>query len=125
MSPETDEYNCIAWAYEITDKWLWPGHQDSYWPSGVTGADLLESITQLFLSNGYEKCDTPELEEGYKKVAIYVNQQGPTHIARQVESGRWTSKLGILEDIEHETLEALEGDAYGKATAFLKKRRLS
>jgi hypothetical protein len=32
-----------------------------------------------------------------------------------VAAPKWSSKLGDWEDVEHTTLEALEGDFYGKA----------
>jgi hypothetical protein len=119
----TENCNCIAWAYEVSDKWMWPGTLDSYWPSGVAGRDELETIIQLYLDSGYEKCESGEREEGYKKVAIFVNQDGPTHAALQLDSGHWTSKLGGREDIEHDTLEGLEGESYGRAVIFLRKHR--
>ncbi len=122
-SPASDNYNCIAWAFEVTDRWMWPGDLDSYWPSGVSGRDKLETIIQLYLDEGYEKCESGEREEGYKKVAIYMNQDDPTHAALQLDSGHWTSKLGGWEDIEHDTLEALEGESYGQAIIFLRKPR--
>jgi hypothetical protein len=37
-------------------------------------------------------------------------------------SGRWTSKLGNAEDIEHE-LRALEGEIYGAVALILKRLR--
>ena len=123
MSPETDNYNCIAWAYGVSNKRMWPKAPDYYWPSEVTGIDELATLTQLYLDDGYEECENGEPEEGYKKVAIYVKEDRPKHAARQLESGRWTSKLGDWQDIEHDTLEVLEGESYGKATIFLKKHR--
>jgi hypothetical protein len=122
-SHSSENYNCIAWAYEVSDKRMWPGTPDYFWPFGVIGTDELEMIIQLYLDAGYEKCENSELEEGYKKVAIYVNQEGPQHAALQLKSGRWTSKLGSMQDIEHDNLEALEGEYYGRASVFLKKRR--
>ncbi len=119
----TRVYNCIAWAYEVNDRRLWPGAVGYFWPANITGADDLQTLKNLFIDAGYEECSDGLLEEGYKKVAIYVNNEGPQHAALQLESGHWTSKLGSLEDIEHHTLEALEGDFYGKATVFLKKPR--
>ena len=80
-------------------------------------------LKNLYINAGYEECEDGMLEEGYKKVAIYVNSDGPQHAALQMESGRWTSKLGSLEDIEHETPEVLNGDFYGNASVFLKKVR--
>jgi len=39
-SKESSDYNCIAWAYIIEDKWMWPNTGDgsfldgvNYWPS--------------------------------------------------------------------------------------------
>lgn len=37
----------------------------------------------------------------------------PSHAARQLPNGRWTSKCGQAEDIEHD-LRDLEGRLYGK-----------
>lgn len=37
----------------------------------------------------------------------------PTHMARQLPDGTWSSKLGPNEDITHFTLDALE--SYGRA----------
>ncbi len=122
-SPKTDDYNCIAWAYGVSNRWMWPGDPDSYWPSEATDADILEIVTQLYLDSGFDKCETGELEEGYTKIAIYVKEDRPTHAAFQIESGRWSSKLGSWEDIEHNTLGVVECESYGKATIFLKKRR--
>ncbi len=83
----------------------------------------MQALKNLFLDAGYQECSDGTIEEEYKKVAIYVNDGGPQHAALQLESGRWTSKLGSLEDIEHDTLEALEGDFYGYARVFLRKHR--
>ena len=43
------------------------------------------------------------LQDGYEKIAIYALDGEPTHAARQLDTGRWTSKLGKHEDIEHDT----------------------
>jgi hypothetical protein len=37
-------------------------------------------------------------------------------------SGLWTSKMGSGEDIEHETLQVLEGKSYGHPAAFLRRK---
>lgn len=42
-------------------------------------------------------------------------------MARQLPSGAWTSKLGGLEDIEHEALDAINCDSYGEPVQFLKR----
>lgn len=61
-----------------------------------------------------------ELDDGYEKVALYVDNAGiPTHMARQLPNGEWTSKLGQLEDISHNDLDALEGTQYGRLYCIL------
>jgi hypothetical protein len=42
--------------------------------------------------------------------------------ARQLSTGKWTSKLGRDMDIEHDSPEVLNGPAYGEASIFMKKR---
>ncbi len=44
----------------------------------------------------------------------------PTHVARQLPSGLWTSKLGNAEDLEH-TLDGLAGAVFGHVAAVLKR----
>jgi hypothetical protein len=39
----------------------------------------------------------------------------PTHAARQLPNGKWTSKLGRWQDIEYE-LDGLVGKMYGTVT---------
>ena len=72
-------------------------------------------------SLGFVPCADESLEPGFQKVALFADPAGmPTHAARQLASGHWTSKLGQAEDIEHE-LRALKGEIYGAATLFLKR----
>jgi hypothetical protein len=83
----------------------------------------LESYVRALELQGYAPCVTAELEAGYEKVAIYAGADGlPTHAARQLSSGRSTSKLGKAEDIEHDALAALEGAVYGTVARVLKRR---
>jgi hypothetical protein len=58
------------------------------------------------------------LETGFEKIALFANADGtPTHLARQITNGRWSSKLGTLQDIEHDLL-AVCGAEYGKVVEF-------
>jgi hypothetical protein len=53
-------------------------------------------------------------------VALFASADGNyTHAARQLPSGKWTSKLGTWEDIEHDSVEAVGGGAYGELVARL------
>ena len=71
-------------------------------------------MVDLFLAAGYELCGDGNLEDGYEKIAIYAKDGEPTHAARQLGDGRWTSKLGKYEDIEHDSLDALNGEGFGE-----------
>jgi hypothetical protein len=123
-SPATEDYNCIAWAAE-SDDWWDPTDPDMYWLEEVPRELTLDAFTQLYQTLGYMPCDNVELEPGFQKVAIYTKPSGelygvPTHVARQLPNGRWTSKLGNLEDIEHE-LDGLRGFYYGAVAQVLKR----
>ena len=121
-SSATTEYNCIAWAACETDRWWWPDPLGiSYWPNNSPRAETLEAFIQTFQASGYQTCDTSDLEPGLEKIAIFTKLTGkPTHIARQRSNGRWTSKIGELEDIEHE-LESLVGDTYGVIAQIMRR----
>ncbi len=88
-------------------------------------AETLESFVAAFNTLGYQLCDFSDaLEPGFEKVAIYAKADGrPTHMARQLETGVWTSKLGEGCDIEHDALSGVEGVAYGRAVQMLKRPR--
>ena len=114
-SEETAGYNCIALAAGTTNAWWWPdAGGEYYWPGQVPREETLEAFVRTFALAGYEACDEMRLEAGFEKVAIYVDAAGtPTHAARQLESGEWTSKLGSWEDIEHDGLDAVGGQRSG------------
>lgn len=121
-SPRTDRYNCIAWAAGDTTRWWWPDGR-SYWPHGVARAEALSAFRDAFAMLGYDACAGAELEMGFEKVALFADREGiPTHAARQLPNGRWTSKLGLLEDVEH-ALGDLEGGDYGSVVLVMKRPR--
>lgn len=121
-SPETIEYNCIAWAAGDIEKWWWPDSQNlGYWPPEVHRNESIEAFIMAFQNMGYVLCPNTEYEEGLEKIAIYVDSNGkPTHAAKQLDSGSWTSKLGKLEDIKH-TLDGLGGSGYGSIAVVMKR----
>ena len=119
-SPRTAEYNCIAWAAGDTERWWWPT-PSSYWPPGVSLEETIESFIQAFVTLGFVPTDRDQLEPGFEKIAIYVDNTGkPTHVARQLHNGFWTSKLGHSVDIEH-TLLGLTNSSYGSVAQVLKR----
>lgn len=74
-------------------------------------------------SCGFERCQHGSLEPDMEKIAIYAAGYSFRHVARQLPNGNWTSKLGRLEDIEHESLDAICGEEYGKVVIFMQRRR--
>lgn len=122
-SEYTQDYNCLAWAAGETDR-RWDLDPDSYWPEGVDRVQTLPAFMAAYTTRGYEQCDDGQLEQGYEKIAIYANQGGPQHVARQLENGAWTSKLGDGWDIEHPTLEGVESSGYGVVVAFMKRQMI-
>lgn len=122
-SAETPEYNCIAWAAEENDRKWWPDRmQQHYWPKEVPRESTLEAFIKAFETLGYEGCDNGNAESGFQKIAIYTNAiNRPTHAARQLPAGNWTSKLGDWIDISHD-LEDLNGTQYGKPVHFMKRK---
>lgn len=77
----------------------------------------------MFQHFEYRICKNADLEVNYEKVALYAKHNQPKHAARQLEDGRWTSKIGSNVDIEHASLRAVEGPLYGTAAMYLKRRR--
>jgi len=123
-SPYDKRYNCIAYAAGDTSNWWWPLPPDVkevFWPIGVTRAETLAAFREAFASVGFTDCAGEDAEPGFEKIALFVNEtQFPLHAARQLPSGRWTSKLGEREDIEH-ALHDLEGQAYGTVVLVMKR----
>ena len=121
-SPSTPEYNCIAWAAGDTERWWWPlAGSFAYWPSNVPAQETLDAFINAFGTLGFIPCENRNIENGLEKIAMYVDDSGkPTHAARQLPNGRWTSKLGQGQDIEHE-LDGLTGPLYGTVSQVLKR----
>ena len=73
----------------------------------------------VFQTLGYVACDHGRVEAGVEKLALYADDDNEyTHVARQLANGKWTSKLGGLEDIEHELPEDVLCDDYGQVVAL-------
>ena len=91
-SEPSEEYNCFAWALGDDSGWVDPTVNYAQWMESVSNESPLDSVVELFREAGYELCGDGILEEGYEKVAIYAKNGEPTHAARQLGDGRWTSK---------------------------------
>ncbi len=126
-SPPDSRYNCIAWAAGDQSQWWWPAAPllGYYWPEGVDRVETLTAFVALFTLLGYSPCESAEFEPAQEKVAIFADPTGiPTHAARQLPGGRWTSKLGNMADIEHD-LQDVSGDLYGSVAQLMRRPRPS
>lgn len=120
-SSPTQDYNCIAWAAGDDQRWWWPDlAMFRYWPAGVPRDETLSAFQTAFETLGYGVCVDELHEAGHEKIAIFANDEGPQHAARQLANGRWTSKLGELDDIEHD-LHDLECVDYGTVVIIMKR----
>ncbi len=120
-SRATADYNCIAWAAGNVNKW-WEPSPDYYWPPSVPYEYTLDAYIKAYEILGYNVCHDDKYENGFEKIAIYNDSYGmPTHAARQLSSGKWTSKLGEAEDIEHTALDGLVSLVYGSVAVILKR----
>ncbi len=121
-SPASPEYNCVAWSAGDNERWWQPG---VFWPTASPPDDYgIGVLERAFMELDYEECRGGELEPGFEKVALYGSSLFYTHAARQLPSGKWTSKLGRSVDIEHDQPDDVAGGVYGEIVQFMKRRTI-
>jgi hypothetical protein len=130
-SKQDSRYNCIAWSVIYDDRNLWPPGGEVrldgvmyLWPDDLPKDESVDTFIKLYQKFNFEVCDSADFEEGYRKIAIYVNPKNKkvTHASRQRSNGDWTSKLGPQHDIAHSDPYTLEGPAYGEVAMLMKKK---
>ncbi len=131
-SKATPKYNCIAWAYNIDDRWMWPNTGEfefldgvHFWPDDEIKEATIENFINAFRLKGYECCDDWHFEKEYQKIALYAHPERLdvcTHASRQLRNGCWTSKLGKENDIQHGTPFTIENELYGKVRCIMRRR---
>lgn len=121
-SPSTPSYNCIAWAAGDMTTWWWPDPQSQYfWPDYAPRECTLNAFIIAFNGIHYVPCESGDFEKGFEKIAIYSDKmKTPTHAARQLDNGSWTSKLGRCNDISHDVI-GVSGSTYGQIAVFMKR----
>ena len=122
-SNATTRYNCFAFAAGDNTRVWYPVRY--YWPEGVPRNESLDACIQAFETEGYAVCNSPDLEEGFEKVAIWTKGNVLQHAARQTKNGRWLSKLGDLDDVEHDldNLNSSHPNGYGNIACYMKRLR--
>jgi hypothetical protein len=84
-SRATAQYNCIAWAAEDPRTW-WEALPGYHWPSALRDGSVAAAVA-LFEGLGFVTATDGRLESGLVKVAVYGDEHGYTHAARQLPSG--------------------------------------
>ena len=121
-SPSTPFYNCVAWAAGVIDRPWWPfDGGGNYWPPQAPRELTVPAFIAAFSTLGYAVCENDQLEPHFEKIAIYAKEGLPQHVARQLASGRWTSKLGNGEDIDHLSPPLLHGNEYGYVVVVMRR----
>jgi hypothetical protein len=125
--PETEQYNCIAWAAGDQTRWWHPfvDREHCYWPLPDTTHSMTNYIA-AFETVGYRLCaHDPSPEPRIEKIALYQRRDldGCSHAARQLPSGVWTSKVNDLAGIAHLRPSDLEGEqGYGSVVEYMSRQ---
>jgi hypothetical protein len=119
--PPDPAYNCVAWAVGVTDAACWPADPDGYWPPGVPDELTVAAMIAALATVGYTPCANGGHEPGFEKAAVYARAGIPTHVARQLTDGRWSSKLGRDCVVSHATPGGVEGAVYGSIAVYLRR----
>lgn len=97
-----------------------PGY---YWPPGARRDQHPDALRSVFEQIGYEVCTSEATEDGYHKIALYVDENGHwSHAAKQEANGEWSCKLGDEEDVRHKSPHCFGGSIYGVVVYFMRKR---
>lgn len=122
-SQPTWEYNCLAFSVHREDVWMWPDEREQFsWPVGMPRGDDIATLRAFFQSIGFSVCASTAIEAGFEKIAIYAMGTDPSHVARQIGSGRWKSKMSGGIDIEHDDLTVLADGDYGNVQLIMRRK---
>ncbi len=123
VSPFSFQYNCIAFALGINDRWV--DHEDipwHWWPPVEKGASI-DHLKRVFQYFGFEECGLDDqLDEMYDKVALYEVSNEWTHAARVVATGVYHSKFGESYDGRHSSGSVLQAQ-YGNVCLIMRRLR--
>lgn len=123
LSPQTQVYNCIAWAMNFNDRWVdiaeIPGH---WWPNGVVKSLSPDALVQAFEAVGFETTTDKIPEEGFDKVVLYkkINKEEWTHASRIITESVGHSKFGAEWDGSH-SIDSISGTVYGTPYCWMKR----
>lgn len=126
-------YNCIAWAMRLGDRWVDPfltaGH---WWPLPITSNSMQPNeLIKAFEALKFHECTDTKNEFWYDKVSLYLNRRTGewTHAARVLTTKEYHSKLGKGWDIHHSNGGYLHNpynpvESYGQEFRVMKRHKL-
>jgi hypothetical protein len=90
----------------------------------VPRAYTVEALIKAYATVGFSVSAAGSLQPDTDKIALYAKDAVKyQHAARQLKDGRWSSKLGKLEDITHDSPDALANAGYGGVVGYLERAR--
>lgn len=125
-SEKSLRYNCIAYVYGDYSRPYWPDPNPLkfFWPPHLPRIKHLSSFIDLYSSIGYQVCPNGDLELPIEKIAIFGNSvNDPTHAAKQLTTGAWSSKLGGNHDVSH-SIQNISGGIYGHVLTYMCRPRV-
>lgn len=133
-SPKALTYNCVAWSLGIDSHWVEPylpfGAKVmpwAVWPNTEDQGLAIKTYVKMFRGEGFVKASRGNLEVGFDKIVIYWDKASEnfTHVARQMDDGRWWSKLGRASDVQHVKPDTLgpigSPSGYGEVWGYMKR----
>lgn len=136
-SNQNRDYNCIAWAMRLCDRWVdiaqTAGH---WWPFQLTSATVIHHASRQGLINAFRalkfvECDNDTIEKNYDKVALYYNPATSywSHAARVIGPNEYHSKIGGLWDIHHSDGDVMNNpilgpNNYGLVYQIMKRKKI-
>jgi hypothetical protein len=121
-SDPTAAYNCLSWSVHREDVWMWPDERQQFsWPRDMARAETIAVFRLFFETIGFRECTSALPEAGVQKIAVFGRHDFPEHVARQLSTGKWTSKLSDKLDIEHDDLGVLEDGTYGVVRLIMRR----
>ena len=124
LSPFSYQYNCIAFAMGMLDRWVDSSNIPWHWWPPVEKGTSVEHLKNAFRYFGFEECGMDDrIDDSYDKVAIYCVGNQWTHAARIVSDGIYHSKFGESYDGCHSRGNVLHAQ-YGAVCLIMRRLKV-
>lgn len=120
-SPFTYQYNCIAFAMGMQDRWVDSANLPWHWWPPVEKGMTVTHLVKAFEYFGFEDCGMDDsFDKEYDKIAIYQKEGQWTHAARIIDDGIYHSKFGASYDGVHSRGDVLQAQ-YGDVVIVMRR----